>query len=1222
MYPTDPSYSHLKDRAVEIRVVKVAVVLFLVSLAAIFYSLVPVIVVFAVGYIAYKFRYYTNRVGVYSNEDLTAKHDRLGYGMIGFGVATVATMLVIETAFPESWILGGFLSLPAVDFTDPNALLQDPFVPLAWVVVLVPAASVSYVGLQFRKRLLVGIDCFEAAVRATIWDSIARIPIALLWIAVLNMRPIFEVWEPVVDAIGMELNLVPEVTAGFAVVLGEAFEPILGGGIAAPAVVIGSYLTIQRRKYRNAEIPEVLGYRGFLSPSRESTYLNAAVPTAVYLLYTLAVFATVETVPLGEDRLLVAVALSALVGANVFGQTMMTVSEVSQWVGDNVDAVMIGLAVGLFGLVATGPFVGSDASLTTLAVTYPAAAVPVAYAGNRIARQYAIRQISSFVGRVRTGWTAFDKGRVDRLFVYSESRDDTLRATAIDGLANALSATTYRKDDALDVFEEAIRSDDEEIVRAGLRGFSTVLGYDRSKRTYDRLAAGGVPERIDSHLDSENEITRALAAGTVAQIRTIKLSTSDPTSHLNERQIRKVGDIVEHDPQNQWLADTVLEYFATLWTVTIRSDGEDPDPTDPVRQYLLENLIWISAQGTDDARLRAVYAVTGERAPADEERFDVALDYLDSERDETRYLVTHVVRSSLDRHADRVDTDQIGALLDDQSDAVRWMAAETIGTLLSFDPESGPQLLDRLVLYLEENQHDPGRVESAVIRALSNMDTEQCIDHPTISETIAGYVVRSKLVARPAARLLASLVGNSPTISLKEPVSAAIETGLTHDNAEVRLACLEAVVAIVDDSTENARQFVDGLGENIATAGRHGVLASVSLAQIMGKYPEEGLGILPELAAGLSNQTPIDNQSVPFLIRESTVGTVTVSIVEDVITVDPSQGEVVIEPLVELATTADRETLTVIFRILSEISGESPTESKVAVEVAAAQIESGRMRIRRDVAKILANVAAYHPETVAPFVDNLVIATDDASPRVRSPALQALQNVCTALPEVIDSEIHRIIGRLDDDSAVVRKHAADLISTVADRKPEIIDPAAETADRLRRLQRDPAVNVDPDRLQDASTAIQTGVATEETESGRHEKEEIWSPETAEEIGISGETEVFEPVGDDFDLIESAEVTSKTSDDKERSAVDTEDRDTVIEPDQETSHVDNTEDRTDVPTESVGDRETVIESGEMRSETDGDEESSAVDTEDLDTVIDPDKETSNADDTEEQTGDES
>ena len=112
MKPIDPSDSHLEDRAIEFRVLKSLVVVFLVTLASVFFRWEFVFGAFAVGYVAYRARYYGRRVGVYSTDDLDIWADRLEYGLLGFVAVTVGAAVAVEAVFPPDWNLGGFLSLP------------------------------------------------------------------------------------------------------------------------------------------------------------------------------------------------------------------------------------------------------------------------------------------------------------------------------------------------------------------------------------------------------------------------------------------------------------------------------------------------------------------------------------------------------------------------------------------------------------------------------------------------------------------------------------------------------------------------------------------------------------------------------------------------------------------------------------------------------------------------------------------------------------------------------------------------------------------------------------------------------------------------------------------------------------------------------------------------------------------------------------------------------
>jgi len=1178
MRPTDPSDSHLADRIVEIRVLKSIVVLGLVALGTFFYPWTAVITAFAVVYVAYMFRYYRRRVGAYTNDSLTVQYDNLEYGVLGSVGVTVGVLIATQFLFPEEWELGGFLSLPAVEFTDFNAVLTEPVAVLAWVAVILPVAAVSYVGLQLRKRLLVGLTSTAAAVRATIWDALCRIPIAILWVAVLNMRPLYEVFEPTLLEVSEQVGLTLQTTTGFAVVFGDAFEPLVIGSICVPAAVAGSYLLVQQGKYDDMTVPEVVGYRGLSAPFHGLDRVNVIVPVAVYVLYVVAVIAGVGTVPVGDLSLLAGVAVAATVGADLLARTTTTVSSLSETVGDNVDAVIVGLAGGFLVLLALGQGLGTDQPLAAVALGYPVVAIPAAYGSNWLVGRYVARQLSAYSERLETADDAFDESTVDRLFIYSRARDNSLRGAAVSGLASAMGTTRYRKEEAIGVMQDAIGSNEDEIVHAGLRGITVLLGYDRSTETYDRLASADTPELIASYLDSENERTQLLAAQALARVYAAEIGAQQSVSpgRLDRAHVSKLDGVAESNTDDPQLIGAVAEYFASLWYLLSR--GDDVHRTDDRLQHLLGSALRMSDHSDGYTRGKIAFAVTGEHARADQERFELALENLDSPNAETRYMAAHVVRSSLRWQADHVDSERLAALLEDPSPAVRRIGAATLVTLLEADPDRGSQLRDRLLRHLEENQANPGRTERSVLQTLAKLDAGALVSHPSGPLTVASYVeAGNPVVAGAAAQLLRSLVEASRGVSQQASVRAAVEAGLTHRDAGVRVACLEAVAVIVDHSVENGQQFVEGLGANLGVEGRQSVLAAVTLAEILGEHPDAGIDIVPDLAGGLRNQTPVDTQSIPFLVRGATVSAVTVGIVEDVITLDPSQGEPVIEPLLDLATAVDQSTLGSVLGVLEVLSEEFPTESQAAVQVAAVGIEEGSMSIRRDAAQVLANVAAYHPEAVEPYVDHLLVAIEDNNPRVRATALVALRNVCTAIPDAIESDVHRIIGRLDDDSAVVRKQAADLISTVADRDPGLIKQEAEAADRLRRLQRDPAVDLDAERLQDASTAIQTGVSPSDDDSG--DSEEIWTPESSDEMGVSGDTNVFEPIGDEFDSDFDDEFEEPAFEESTESTDEIEDRETVIDSDGETDDVEDQETviDSDEPSEGVGDTETVIDS---------------------------------------------
>jgi HEAT repeat protein len=154
-------------------------------------------------------------------------------------------------------------------------------------------------------------------------------------------------------------------------------------------------------------------------------------------------------------------------------------------------------------------------------------------------------------------------------------------------------------------------------------------------------------------------------------------------------------------------------------------------------------------------------------------------------------------------------------------------------------------------------------------------------------------------------------------------------------------------------------------------------------------------------------------------------------------------------------------------------------------------------------------------------MDSLVVAVDDADPQARATALDAIAVVAENEPGAVTEGVRRVIGRLDDDSSIVRERAAGVIMAVADQEPGLVVPAPEASDRLRRLQRDPAVDIDAEALQAAATAVQTGTPAGETAEVANDDTAIWTPESPDEMGSSGDTRVFDPssTGDDDDLPE-------------------------------------------------------------------------------------------------------
>jgi len=555
MQPTDASDAHLADRAVEIRVLKGAVVVFALTLAMLFYEVTPVFAAFAVAHAGYKFRYHRNRVGAFVGADRSIRHPKLEAGALGVVAGAVALVLVPRTLYPNGWALGGFLSLPPIEFTDVGALLADPLVPLAWGLFVAPVAAASYTGVQLRHRLLAGLDSDGAALRATIWESVARIPVYLLWVGVVTTAPVFEVYAPLVGLVEGALGLSAATTGGFATLLGGRFTSVLVGGLAVPVAVVGTFVAVQRWKYDDATIPEVFGSHGVVPPSRSSHPANAVVPVAVYLAYVAAVFLAIDSLPLADLGVAFGVLLSVVVGANVLGQTTILVRTLSESVADDFDATVTGLLVGAAGLGLFDLLVGSPRPLTDLLFAYPVLAVPLTDLANRAAGRYAVSDVSEFVDGLDPETESLDRAAVDRLFVYSRAWDDTLRATATAGLARLVGITTYRRDDALEAFLRAVESDRPELVRSGLRGIAAILEGDPTTETYERLIEAGCRERLAEHLDGEPETrTRATEAAARFYEFGLRSSTPAPDDFPTDARVDRMTAATGDEPDDRRLA--------------------------------------------------------------------------------------------------------------------------------------------------------------------------------------------------------------------------------------------------------------------------------------------------------------------------------------------------------------------------------------------------------------------------------------------------------------------------------------------------------------------------------------------------------------------------------------------------------------------------------------------------------------------------------------------
>lgn len=1157
MKPIDPADAHLKDSVLELRILKTAIVVFLLAVASLVYAWQIVFALFAVVYFGYKFHYYRERVGAFATADLPIRHSKLEYATLLLAVSLAGAFGLVQTLFLAEWD-GGPLSLPVVDFTDLNALLEDPAVLLAWATVVAPAIFLSYVVYQLRHRMLFGLNSRSGAVRATMWETLARIPVFLTWVAILSMEPVYEVWKPVVEELSSVLGTTPQTSGEFSVIFGDGLMTILAIGFVLPAVIVISYVSVQLAKYEDATIPELFGYRGFGAPNWEFHITNIVVPAAVFVGYSVIVLAVFGPGPATEPWLPLGIVISAAIGANVLGKTTELLGSLPGPGTETVDAVVGGFVVGLITVFAIGSLVEMELAVSGTFLLYPVGAVPVTYLGNRVAGKYTENQIQEFVDAIEEDPDMYDEETVDRLFVYSRSRDDSLRAAAIDGLASAVKVSSAQKDEALEVFARAIQSTNHSVVRSGFRGLVAVMSYDRSPAVQQRLMETAVDDHAVSYLDSDDAETQRMASIAAAQLSAISLDTTEPLSveDIDYERTQRMAEVVEDHPDDEFLQSSVIEYYAALWYKFALSDPTETEMVREEAQHLLGELLTLSAAVDWVPRMKAAIAVSSGRAVADRQRLDLAMANLDSETDEVRFVASHVLRSSMDRHMESIDGERLVTLLEDPSPVVSKTAAEAIVAYVSYSPEQGMEILEDLVAFLQDRQAEPRMADGAVIRALGRLNTGELLRQQSIPETVAGYVHEPRnVVAEPAASLLSDFVQEQPLLVNRPEIGDAIEAGLTHSHDQVRLHSLRAVVAVVDNSLESGRQFVPGLVDNLALEGQHSVLASVSLVQVIEEFPEDGVDVLPQVANGLGNLTGIDRQAVPFIVRGDTVNDVTVDIIANIITVESSPGVELVQPLVKLVTTAEGTTLKRVFEILAILSAEFPEEAKPVVEDAAIAIQQGRVGIRAAAANVLGNIAVQFPETVEPFVDRLLVATDDDSPRVRSLALRALTNVCSEFPGSIETDIHRVIGRLDDDSAEVREQAARLIVTIADQEPDIIEPAAETADRLRRLQRDPAVELDSQRLQDASVAIQTGVTGADAAADVPDAGDLQTHESSDEMGVSGDTNIFDPSEGDF------------GGDFDAEGFDAEDTDTVMEPGEETIEPEPVDDTTTIEAET-------------------------------------------------------
>ena len=1086
-----------------------------VSLALLFLQWQFVFPVFALAYLGYKYFYYRRRIDPAKTGAADAaltgrlleKTALLGVGLL------VVTRLVVFPLFAPVWSVSS-LGVPVFDLSNLGVFL-DQVIPLvsAWATVLVPLAVVSYAVGQFRVRLLGGVDSERAAARAALWESGARIPVYLLWASLFVLGPVYELWIGPVGA----ANLGVPAPVGLSPVLGPVFPVVAAAGHLVPLAVIGAYVAVNREKYGDRTIPEVLGYRGLYPPERSASTANLVVPGVAYLLYAVAAVVFVPVGAVLQVALLLPVLVAVGVAADVRGLTSTVTRSLPNGVpGVGADAVVFGLCVGLVAFVPfallgaiTGVGLGADPAA---AVYFPVVAVPLSFGANAGLAVLKAGSVTDFTERVEADPGALEESEVDRLLVYADARSDRLRAAAIDGLATAVWASPYREDETVAMFQAALDEDDERFVRPGLRGIVLLLRAGRGFDSVSRVLDGAVMERVVTATESKTGETGALAAEAFCRIveTSYRAGRADELlAPFDRLPLSAVEAAVTGEAANQQLTDAAVESFAVCWYERERVLAGQVTADD--ERTLLTDLVWWAGFASELPRGKAAYAVASDDAVTDAAGIDAVREHLRNDVALVRFMAAHVVRSSLSAHPDRVDDGELIALLGDEHDLVRWAGAEALGEYVRAvggDANVRSALVDHL------RATDPataGSGEATVLATLERLEGDDPAD-PAVAETVAAYVTAaSAAVAEPAARLLAAFVAADPQTGTEASVMDAIEAGLSHESDAVREHCVEAAAAVVERDPSDGRPFVKGLVLNLGTTGVVSEVAASTLIEILEEFPEYGTEFLPEMVGGLRNPTSISRQYAGAMVVGRTVSQVTASILADITEYDTAQGEVLIGPLVDLAGNTQSAARESVFAALANLSRDYPDAAREALPAAQAALDGGNVRVRRTAAEVLSNVAVEFPDAVAPFVASLIIAIDDSDPQMRSIALVTLGTVGADSPAAIEDDVRRIIGRLDDDSALVREHAAKAIITVAQRQPDIVEPAAEASDRLRRIQRDPAVDLDDALVQEAANAIRTGTPPgEDVETAEGDTSDVFTPESAAEAGKSGDTRLFDP----------------------------------------------------------------------------------------------------------------
>lgn len=1081
-----------------------------VALALLFLQWQFVFPAFALVYLVSKYLYYRRRVDP-ANAERTGRAGRLlEKTTLLFVGLFVVTRVAVFPLFSSVWTASA-LGVPRFDLTSLSVFL-DQVIPLVsvWATVLIPLAVVSYAVGQFRVRLLAGVDSEEAAARAAVWESAARVPVYLLWAGLFVLGPVYELWIGPVGAtsVGAPAPL------GLSPVIGGVFPALVVVGHLVPVVVIGAYVAVSRDKYDDRTIPEVLGYRGLFAPEHERSTANLAVPLVAYVVYAASVVAFVPPGPVVRAGLVLPPLVAVVVGADVRGVTSSIARSLPGW-KPGADAVVLGFSVGLgtlglLALVDAAAGVGLGAN-PAAAAYFGVVAAPLAVGANAGVALANASSVESFSERVRADPNTLDEAEVDRLLVYADARSDRLRAAAIEGLATAVWASSYRENEAVATFEAALDHDDDQFVRPGLSGVVSLLRADRRAGTVARLLDERTIRRVAAATETRTGETGTLAAEAFCRLVTAgyRAGRADELlASLDRVPLDGIESAVGDEAATQYLTDAAVECFAVCWYERDRLFAGQFTADD--QRQVLTDLMWWAGYASELPRGKAAYALASDAAVTDAGGLDAVHEHLASEVALVRFMAAHVVRSSVEHHADRVDTGALLALLEDGDEVVRWGGAAALQEYVRV-VGADTRLLDALLDHLDAT--DPayaGSAEATVLATFELVEETAITDLEGVAGTAADYVTSENgAVAESAAALLATFVTENPETGTEDAVMDAIETGLTHESDGVREHCVEAAAAVIAVDAGAGRPFIRGLVLNLGTTGVISEVAASGLLEILDEYPEYGTEFLPEMVGGLRNPTSISRQYAGAMVVGRTVSQVTASILADITEYDTTRGEVLIGPLVDLASNTGSPARESVFGALANLSAAFPDEAREALPAAGSALDDGDVRVRRNAGQVLSNVAIEYPDAVAPFVSSLIIAIDDSDPQMRSIALVTLGTVGADSPDAIEEDIRRIIGRLDDDSALVREHAAKAIVTVAQRQPDVVEPAAEASDRLRRIQRDPAVDLDDELIQEAANAIRTGTppggATDSTDSS-----DVFTPESAAEAGKSGDTRLFDP----------------------------------------------------------------------------------------------------------------